>query len=252
MGKDCNISFETNGGEESQGDANEGKQKQQQGDRDNESNHNSGEQQHLNALSKKKRRAKNVLRRSTTNPKDLVPETDDDIRISDFPRAADELSLRDIRLVARQLGYLPLNIVKIGAYNTLNQAVPVSPGKTSHTKSALRHISVHNPLVSVLYPLSLNKPERQNRDPNTMSLRNNYKQADSTADLGDDDEEDNEDDDDDDEGPTLNLGKLGDRPEPKLKVKFKEQKYNESTLFTPPRGITDSNDNGTIAATFCT
>eukprot|EP00605_Chrysophyceae_sp_TOSAG23-4_P002400 GSChrysophyteH1.ASY1.ANO1.2658.1 assembled CDS len=202
----------------------------------------------LNAISNKKRRAKNLLRRRATNPKDLVPESDKDIQIEDFPRAAAELSLRDIRLVARQLGYLPLNIVKVGAYNTLKQTV-----------GGNRQIDVCNPTVSVLYPLSLSKPERHNRDPDTMSIRKSYNKAvpaacDATANTGavtvspstraavpsvpgdelehekkeEDQEsrkdgEDDEDDEDDESSPlAVSLEKLGDRPPLKIKARHAE------------------------------
>jgi len=84
------------------------------------------------------------------------------------------------------LGYLPLNIVNIGAYDTLQQ-VQVQEQKQEQssiegdsvgadTGSSIIHIA--NPLVTVLYPLSLNKPERQGRNPDDMSKRKTYNKLD--------------------------------------------------------------------------
>ena len=65
--------------------------------------------------------------------------------VSIFPNKVPYLSLQDIRFISSLLGYKPLNIVDVGAWK--------------HAESN----EERRPLVLILYPLSLNKAERQNR-----------------------------------------------------------------------------------------
>ena len=124
-----------------------------------------------------------------------------------FPRAAPSLHIHDIRKVTRQLGYLPLNIVAIGAFDPSPEPTiqaklcNVSPSSQVSVTEDLQKLQIlpsphvascdasvdgevpmpsqadalsRNPTVAVLYPLSLNKPERQDRSPFAMRVRKGY------------------------------------------------------------------------------
>lgn len=97
------------------------------------------------------RRARNYRnRRGATDPKDLIPgdlkmikfTDDDDNEV--FTRRTLSLTLEEVRSVCGQLGYMPLNIVSVGAKNEKK-----GMGKA--------------PLVAILYPLAMNKLARQGR-----------------------------------------------------------------------------------------
>lgn len=88
---------------------------------------------------------------------DAAPRCDEDICFVTkegedlFPRRTLTLDVRDVVSITRQLNYMPLNIVSVGAYKPDNTAV--AKGDKRKEK----------PIVAVLYPLSLNKKIRQNR-----------------------------------------------------------------------------------------
>ncbi len=89
-------------------------------------------------------------RRGASDPKDLIPS---DLRLITwmdddgnelFKRRTLSLTLGQVRSVCGQLGYMPLNIVSVGANN-------MKPGMQKA------------PLVIILYPLAMNKLTRQGR-----------------------------------------------------------------------------------------
>lgn len=89
-------------------------------------------------------------RKGATNPKDLIPNDlklinwTDDNGNEVFTRRTLSLTLGQVRSVSGQLGYMPLNIVSIGAIN-------------------MKPKMQESPLVAILYPLTMDKLTRQGR-----------------------------------------------------------------------------------------
>ena len=89
-------------------------------------------------------------RKGATDPKDLIPNDlklinwTDDNGNEVFTRRTLSLTLGQVRSVSGQLGYMPLNIVSIGAINM---------------KPKMQEF----PLVAILYPLTMDKLTRQGR-----------------------------------------------------------------------------------------
>ena len=133
------------------------------------------------------RRHQSYNRRSKANkPLDAAPARDVDICFVTkdgedlFPRRTLTLDLRDVISITRQLNYMPLNIVSVGAYK---------PDKAAAAKGDKRK---KTPIVAVLYPLSLNKKIRQNRGGATKNTNEPKTERDDDEECGDDEEDESD------------------------------------------------------------
>ena len=96
------------------------------------------------------------------------------MKLSDFKWRSDMLSLDTITCVANQLGYVPLNIINVGAFRDDNKlAMEIFPSKSEHVievndshfeSSSNDSLSNKHPLVIIVYPLNCNSFNRQHKN----------------------------------------------------------------------------------------
>ena len=103
-------------------------------------------QNYLNTIKRNIRNYRKYCQRMSIDEDSLI----NNLTLNQFPWRSTDLSLNDIKVVTKQLGYAPRNIIEIGAYLTKN--TPTSPLVEKH------------PQVAIVYPLNYNKLKGHNYD----------------------------------------------------------------------------------------
>ena len=107
------------------------------------------------------------------NANDIVIDTKN-MKLSDFKWRSDMLSLDIVTTVANQLGYVPLNIINVGAFRDDNRlAMEIFPLKSDHVIAVNDGqiesppsvtLTTQHPLVIIVYPLNCNSINRQHKN----------------------------------------------------------------------------------------